>query len=101
MKLNQSENILKFKTMSIWILLMAIFISQLLFYTWCRVQCVNVGYEITKETGNHRSLITTQNNLKIEISRLKSPERIAAIAKNELGLAMPGPEQMIVIHEIN
>lgn len=85
------------KTMGVWGIIMLIFIAQLLFYTWCRVQCVQVGYEITKETDNHQKLITLQNKLKIELARLKSPERIAKIAKNELGLATPTPEQMVII----
>ena len=76
---------------------MAVFISELLFYTWCRVQCVRVGYEISKEVEKHRQLLTVQNNLKIEIARLKSPERIAKIARKQLGLVMPNPEYMITI----
>lgn len=80
---------------------MVLFIGQLLFYTWCRVQCTRLGYEITRETERHKSLTKLQNNLTIEISRLKSPDRIAKIAKIDLGLSIPEPEQMIVIDEIN
>jgi len=88
------------KTIGIWIILMLIFITQLLFYTWCRVQCVQVGYEISKETDKHRKLITLQNNLKIEFARLKSPKRISKIAKYQLGLTTPTQKQMVIIHEI-
>jgi cell division protein FtsL len=85
------------KTMAVWFLLMAVFISQLLLYTWCRVQCVRVGYEISREADNYRKLIALQNNLKLEIARLKSPDRIERIAKDQLGLVTPAPEQMIII----
>ncbi len=85
------------KTTGLWFILMWIFIFQLLFYTWCRVQCTQVGYDISKETKTHLHLITQQNNLKIELARLKSPERIAGIAKNQLGLNTPAPEQMVII----
>lgn len=91
----------KLGTTGIWILIMSLFIGELLFYTWCRVQCIRTGYEITRETEKHEKLIKRQNNLKIEISRLKSPERIARIAKFELGLALPGPGQVIVVNEAN
>lgn len=83
--------------MGLWFVLMGVFISQLLFYTWCRVQCTEVGYEISIETKTRLHLITQQNNLKIELARLKSPERIAEIAKNQLGLTTPAPEQTVII----
>ncbi|MDM8522020.1 cell division protein FtsL [Desulfococcaceae bacterium HSG8] len=87
------------KIIGIWILLMSVFIGQLLFYTWCRVQCVQAGYEISQETEKHRKLMLLQNNLKIELARLKSPDRIARIAEHQLGLKTPGPEQMIILSE--
>jgi cell division protein FtsL len=79
------------------VLLMTIFIGELLFFTWCRVQTIGTGYEISKETQRHQDLINFQNTLKVELARLKSPERIANIAKNQLGLITPTPEQMIII----
>jgi cell division protein FtsL len=79
------------------IIFMAIFLGELLFFTWCRVQAIGTGYEISKETQRHQDLIDFQNNLKVELARLKSPERIAKIARNQLGLITPTPEQMIII----
>ena len=85
--------------MGVWIILMSIFITELLFYTWCRVQCLRIGYKISKETDNNRALITLQNNLKIEIAHLKSPERLEKFAKEKLGLIKPTSEQMITIND--
>jgi len=76
---------------------MAVFIAELLIYTWSRVQCIKSGYEISNENNKNRNLINLQNNLKVELARLKSPERLAKIAKNRLGLKTPTPEQMIII----
>ena len=76
---------------------MAVFIAELLIYTWSRVQCVKVGYEISNENNKNRNLINLQNNLKVELARLKSPERLADIARNQLGLKTPTPEQMVII----
>ena len=81
----------------IWFIIMGVFIAELLIYTWSRVQCVNTGYEISNENNKNRKLITLQNNLKVELARLKSPERLAKIAKNRLGLKTPTPKQMIII----
>ena len=81
----------------IWFIIMAVFISELLIYTWSRVQCIKTGYEISNENNKNRNLINLQNNLKVELARLKSPERLAKIAKNQLGLKTPTPEQIIII----
>mgnify|MGYP001089470967 FL=1 len=91
------KNIHKANTTVMSIIFMTIFLGGLLFFTWCRVQTIETGYEISKETRRHQDLISFQNNLKIELARLKSPERIAKIAKNQLGLITPTPEQMIII----
>jgi len=81
----------------VWIILMFFFIVELLFYTWCRVQNVRIGYEITQALAQHQQLVTMHNNLKIETARLKSPERISKIAREQLGLTTPSPGQVIVL----
>jgi cell division protein FtsL len=83
----------------IWILLMSIFIAELFFYTWCRVQNVRVGYEISKKRDKHQNLLTLQNNLEVEFARLRAPERLSEIAKHRFNLTIPTPEQIIVVHE--
>ena len=79
------------------LLLMFAFIAELLFYTWCRVQYVRVKYEITEQTNRIRKLSAMHDNLKIELARLKSPQRIAKIARTQLGLVRPTPQQTLVI----
>jgi cell division protein FtsL len=96
MKRNR-ENIRNLKAAGFWIGIMLIFIAELLFYTWSRVQCVQLGYEISNAAEIQRTRATLQNNLKIELARLKSPERIATIAKNQLGLIIPTPSKVITI----
>ena len=90
-------NIKNRKIVIIWLIIMVVFISELLLYTWCRVQCVQIKYEIAKSEKIKNKRLTMQNNLKIEYARLKSPERIVRIARNKLGLVMPKSEQIIVI----
>jgi cell division protein FtsL len=77
--------------------IMFAFMAELLFYTWCRVQYVRVKYEIQEQTTRVRKLAAMQDNLKIELARLKSPQRIAKIAREQLGLVTPTPQQTIVI----
>ena len=83
--------------MGIWMLLMSIFIAELLVNTWYRVQCIRVGYEISDIADEQAELIAVKKKLRIELERLKSPERIAWIAKEKLNLVTPTPEQVIII----
>ncbi|MBU3979854.1 MAG: cell division protein FtsL [Proteobacteria bacterium] len=91
------KNALSTRIVIIWFTVMAVFIAELLIYTWSRVQCVKAGYEISNENNKNRKLINLQNNLKVELARLKSPERLADIARNQLGLKTPTLEQMVII----
>lgn len=85
------------KIIGIWIVFMLLFITELMLYTWSRVQCVRFGYELSEVTERRAGLTLLQKNLKIEIASLKSPNRIAKIAKEHLKLTDPKPEQLIVI----
>lgn len=89
----------KLRATGIWIFLMSIFIAELFFYTWCRVQNVRVGYEISKKRDKRQNLLALQNNLEVELARLRSPERLSEIAKHRFNLTIPTSEQIIVIHE--
>lgn len=71
--------------------------TELLFYTWCRVKCTQRGIAISAERRKQQELTTLANSLKIELARLKAPERISYIAKQNLGLDMPDPSQTIMV----
>ena len=86
------------KSMTVkWLFVIFIFIAQLFFYTWSRVQCIKTGYEIMDEAKNCKKLINMQKNLKLELASLKSQERLSKIAEYELGLAAPLPNQIIIM----
>ena len=85
------------KMIGIWVLILFVFVGELLFYTWCRVQCIQTGYEISSERNRQQQILTLQNNLKIELARLKSPQRIAQMARERLGLVMPNARQTVNI----
>ena len=85
------------KRLVVWLMLLVLFIAELFLYTWCRVQCIRTGYEISRQNHQHLRLTLLQKNLKIELARLKSPERIVKIAETELGLVMPNATQTIVV----
>ena len=85
------------KTLAVGLVIMGLFIAELLFYTWCRVQSIQIRYEISELKVKQQQLATHQDTLKIELARLKSPKRIAKIAKQQLGLIAPTSKQLIII----
>ena len=85
------------KLLTVSLIIMGLFIAELLFYTWCRVQSVQTRYEISELKVSQQRLVAHQDSLKIELARLKSPKRIAKIAKQQLGLIAPTSKQLIII----
>ena len=83
------------KMTGVWMLLMLVFIVELFFYTWCRVQCTNLGYRISQLNVAQGKILERRKNLKLELARLKSPARIEKIASEQLGLVIPRQEQII------
>lgn len=87
----------KLKITVIWIVFILVFIGELFLHTWYRIKCREIGYKLSDEVKENVRLIAHQKKLKVELASLKSPARIAKIAKEDLGLKMPGPEQMVTI----
>ena len=81
----------------LWIVLMSLLFLETLFYAWCRVQCVNTGYGIDRETRRYQALVKERNTLRIELERLKSPQRIETIARTRLGLVRPDSHQTVTL----
>ncbi|MBU4415367.1 MAG: hypothetical protein KJ976_09735, partial [Proteobacteria bacterium] len=48
------------RIVTVWFIVMAVFIAELLIYTWSRVQCIKAGYEISNENNKNRNLINLQ-----------------------------------------
>lgn len=85
------------KVLAVSLVIMGLFIAELLFYTWCRVQSIQTRYEISELKDRQQQLVAHQDSLKIELARLKSPKRIAKIAKQQLGLITPTSKQLVII----
>ncbi len=78
-------------------LLMSFFIGGSLFYVWSRIQVIRLGYEISNALKEEKALTETNKRLRLEIATLKSYGRIEKLAIEELRMAKPKPEQVIVI----
>ncbi|MGQ9646771.1 MAG: cell division protein FtsL [Thermodesulfobacteriota bacterium] len=78
-------------------LLLLFLIGSSLFYVWSRIQVIQLGYEISNALKGQRTLTEENKRLRLEIATLKSYARIEKMAVEELKMAKPKPEQVIVI----
>ncbi len=85
------------RVIGICLALLFIFIFEFFLRTWCGVQCIRIGYEITEAMEQRERLREQKENLEIEITRLTSPKILNQIAGEQYGLATPKPEQIVVI----
>ncbi len=83
--------------LGLWIFLLGLFVIELVFYTWCRVQCTRLGYEMVKDDEIHQKLSSLKSSMVVELARLKSPDRISEIARQQLKLEPPSRDQMVVL----
>ena len=68
MNRNRKDTITKFKVAVVGMVLMAAVIGELLVYTWSRVQCVKVGYEITRATRTHEERVALAKAMEVEFA---------------------------------
>jgi cell division protein FtsL len=79
------------------VLFMLFLIGGSLFYVWSRIQVIQFGYEISNALKQERVLTEENKKLRVEIATLKSYARIEKLAVEELRIAKPKPDQVIVI----
>lgn len=83
------------------LLLFSLFLSSIigssLFYVWTRIQVIQYGYELSKALKEGKDLQETHKRLRLEVTMLKSFDRIEKIATEELGMVKPRSEQVIII----
>lgn len=88
---------IRWDTFILLILLILLAIGGALFYVWSRIQVIQLGYEISNALKEEKELKETNKKLRLEIARLKSYSRIERYAVEELRMAKPKPEQVIII----
>jgi len=66
-------------------------------YVWCRVQVVELGYQLSEIHQLHTCLLNDNKKLHLELARLTAPERVQRIATEQLGLKQPTKDQIVVL----
>ena len=67
------------------------------FHVWSRVKVIDLNLQLSESSRILKDANQEQNRLKLEVASLKTPARIEALAKGELGMALPTEQQVIEI----
>ena len=70
-----------------------IFLAAMAF-SWPHLQAVQLGYEFNRLQVEKSQLAQLNAKLKVERAGLRSPSRIDEIARRDLGMTDPSPEQL-------
>ncbi len=81
----------------LWTVLLVSLGGALLFYVWGRVDSVRAGYELDALSEQKAAMEQEHNRLRIRLSQLLAPDRIAAEARAKLKMTRPGPRQVILV----
>jgi cell division protein FtsL len=66
----------------------------LLFYAWQHFECIQLRYQIEQMQSERTQASQLNQQLHLEVATLRSPGRVDAIARRQLGLTVPVPGQI-------
>ncbi|MFA7059455.1 MAG: cell division protein FtsL [Pedobacter sp.] len=76
---------------------MILFTIVSVFHVWSRCNLIALNLRISESIRQLKEAEQEQNQLKLEVTSLKTPARIETIAKSELGMALPTEQQVILV----
>lgn len=68
-----------------------------IFHVWSRFRLVELNLQINEASQQMKELEQEQKRLKLEAESLRTPARIEAIAKRDLGMTVPLEQQVVVV----
>lgn len=80
------------RTLAVFVGLCLVFV-----FVWERVDMVRVGYQIERLKHDKVVLERERDELRVKFSALSAPDRIAKVASDELGMALPQQGQVIMV----
>ena len=67
------------------------------FHVWSRVEVIDLNLRISESSRKYKEELQENKRLKVEVASLKAPARIEAVAKGELGMALPTDQQVVLV----
>lgn len=81
------------------LLAMCVGLCLVFLFVWERVDMVRVGYQVERLKQEKTILERERDQLRIKVSALSAPDRVAKIATERLGMAPPQRGQVIVVRD--
>jgi cell division protein FtsL len=72
-------------------------LGMVLLYVWERVDVVRVGYQIEQLKTKRVALQRERDELRLKVSALTAPDRLARVATEQVGLMPPQPGQVVLV----
>jgi cell division protein FtsL len=66
----------------------------LFFYAWQHFECIQLRYQVEQLQAQEAQANELNQQLHLQVATLRSPGRVDAIARTELGLTVPVPGQI-------
>ena len=78
-------------------LVVIVIASAFMFHLYVRFEGVWLGYETSRVRAERARLLVERRELRLELASLKSPERVAAEAREKLGMEVPDHKSIVPI----
>lgn len=66
-------------------------------YVWSNFERTQIGYDLSQLKREEMRLLEINRKLKLELATLKSPQNLEPLARHQLGLKTPKPEQIVKV----
>lgn len=75
--------------------------AAVIVYAWPHFEMIRLSYRMEEVRQRRDELVEVKHHLELQRATESDPARIESIAKNELGMVYPGPEQILVLEPVD
>ena len=84
-----------------WVAFLGVVLTlSVIVYAWPHFELIRLGYRMEELRETRDALVQWRHHLELQRATESDPARIESIARNELGMVYPGPEQILVIEPV-
>ena len=77
-----------------------VFVALLLYAAWQHFELIRFGYRVDQLRQERVAEEQINRHLRLQVQTLQRPQRIEQIARTQLKMAQPGPEQAVVLERV-
>jgi cell division protein FtsL len=84
-----------------WVAFLGVVLTiSVIVYAWPHFELIRLGYRMEELRERRDELVQLKHHLELQRATESDPARIESIAKNELGMVYPAPEQILVLEPV-